>query len=582
MSYTFSKTILSDEHREKIQQIRSDVDRCLHLVGVHFPTSGLLSTYLLFKTSSYSNTVEYSDIKENKIGLQDDVWMEITERLGEESWLQLGTLIGKYSTEEFADAAAAYDISDAFGRFDDTVTPQSIIELSKVILDIQPGERVLDLGCGYGTFLHAAADQVPDADYTGYEIAASKKVIAEIRSELLGDDFKLEQRDAFSVLEDDTVPHFDKAFSNYPFGMKLRNLASGTILLDQMAKEYPDLSKATSSDWVFNALLCKLLTDDGKAIGIMTNGSTWNSIDAPMRKYFVDHGLIEAIIALPARLFTYTNIATTMIVLSHGNQAIRMVDASKHYCAGRRVNELSAENIETIYDAFSVDSEYSKSVTVKEIKSNEYALNPSRYLESKIIVHNAVPFESVIKSITRGAPCTAKQLDGMASETTTNMQYLMLANIQGGLIDDKLPYLSHIEPKLEKYCLKNNSLILSKNGYPYKIAVAEVREDQKILANGNLYIIELDEEKVNPYYLKAFFESELGFASLKSITVGAVIPNIGVEQLKKLQVPVPPMEKQLSFVQRYQAVQDEIAVLKLKLQKSENRLHHMFDEESEG
>ena len=61
-----------------------------------------------------------------------------------------------------------------------------------------------------------------------------------------------------------------------------------------------------------------------------------------------------------------------------------------------------------------------------------------------------------------------------------------------------------------------------------------------------------------------------------------MIPNIGVEQLKKLQVPVPPMEKQLSFVQRYQAVQDEIAVLKLKLQKSENRLHHMFDEESEG
>lgn len=582
MSYTFNKTLLSDEQSEKMRQIRSDVDRCLHLAGIHFPTSGLLSTYLLYKISNFSEPVDYSDIKENKIGLRDDIWMEITERLGEEGWLQLSSLIGKYSAEEFADTAATYDISDSFGRFDDTVTPQSVIELSKAILDIQPGERVLDLGCGYGTFLHAAADQIPDAEYIGYEIVASRKAIAEIRSELLGCNLHIEQRDAFSVLENDVVPRFDKAFSNYPFGMKLRNLASGTILLDQMAKEYPDLSKATSSDWVFNALLCKLLTSDGKAIGIMTNGSTWNSIDVPMRKYFVEHGLIEAIIALPARLFTYTNIATTMIVLSHGNQAIRMVDASKLYCAGRRVNELSAENIETIYNALSADSEYSKSVTPKEIQDNEYALNPGRYLESKVIVHNAVPFEFVIKSITRGAPCTAKQLDGMVSETATNMQYLMLANIQGGLIDDRLPYLSHIEPKLEKYCLKNNSLILSKNGYPYKIAVAEVRENQKILANGNLYIIELDEEKVNPYYLKAFFESELGFASLKSITVGAVIPNIGVEQLKKLQVPVPPMAEQLSFVQRYQAVQDEIAVLKLKLQKSENRLHHMFDEESEG
>ena len=52
----------------------------------------------------------------------------------------------------------------------------------------------------------------------------------------------------------------------------------------------------------------------------------------------------------------------------------------------------------------------------------------------------------------------------------------MLANIQNGIIDDKLPYLSSIEPKYEKYCLKNNDLILSKNGYPYKVAVARERD----------------------------------------------------------------------------------------------------------
>lgn len=581
MSYTCNKVLLSDEQSEKIRQIRSDVAHCLHLAGIHFPTSDLLSVYLLYKIATFSKPVDYYDIKENKIGLQDDIWMEIKERLGEKGWLQLSTMIGKYSAEEFANTVVTYDISDSLGRFDDTVTPQSVVKLSKAILDIQPGERVLDLGCGYGTFLLAAADQVPNAEYIGYEIVASRKVITEIRSELLGHHFQIEQRDAFSALEDESVPRFNKAFSNYPFGMKLRNLVSGTTLLDQMAKEHPNLSKATSSDWVFNALLCELLTSDGKAIGIMTNGSTWNSIDAPMRKYFVENGLIEAIIALPAKLFTYTNIATTMIVLSHGNQTIRMVDASKSYSAGRRVNELSEEDIETICNALSADSEYSKSITIKEICDNEYALNPSRYLESKVIIQNAVPFGSVIKSITRGAPCTAKQLDDMVSETATNMQYLMLANIQDGFIEDKLPYLSHIEPKFEKYCLKNNSLILSKNGYPYKIAVAEVRENQKILANGNLYIIELNEDVVNPYYLKAFFESEQGFASLKSITVGAVIPNIGVEQLKKLQVPVPPMEEQLKFVQRYQAILDEIAVLKLKLEKTKNQLHQIFDEEKE-
>ena len=58
-------------------------------------------------------------------------------------------------------------------------------------------------------------------------------------------------------------------------------------------------------------------------------------------------------------------------------------------------------------------------------------------------------------------------------------------------------------------------------GYPYKVAVAEVKEGQKIMGNGNLYIVELDEEKIDPYYLAAFLSSEQGTAALKSITVGA-------------------------------------------------------------
>ena len=205
----------------------------------------------------------------------------------------------------------------------------------------------------------------------------------------------------------------------------------------------------------------------------------------------------------------------------------------------------------------------------------------SRYNGDKIEFHNGVTFESIIKSISRGASCSAKQLDEMISESVTNMQYLMLANIQDGIIDDKLPYLSYIDSKYEKYCLKNNTLILSKNGYPYKIAVASVPDGQRILANGNLYIIELDEEKANPYYVKAFLESEQGHAVLKSITVGATIPNIGVDKLKNIKIPLPPIEEQERIAQKYQAILDEIAVVKLRLEKAMNKLHHIFDEESE-
>ena len=126
------------------------------------------------------------------------------------------------------------------------------------------------------------------------------------------------------------------------------------------------------------------------------------------------------------------------------------------------------------------------------------------------------------------------------------------------------------------------SMILSKNGYPYKLAVAKVPEGHEILANGNLYIIELDQEKIDPYYLKAFFESEQGIAVLKSITVGATVPNIGVDSLKKVIIPVPPLAQQKRISEQYQMTLDEIAIHKLKLEKAFSKLHHIFDNESEG
>lgn len=113
---------------------------------------------------------------------------------------------------------------------------------------------------------------------------------------------------------------------------------------------------------------------------------------------------------------------------------------------------LAMRVLETIVEALTTDHEYSRSISVKELRRNEYTLKLSRYVAKDVSLHNGAPFVSIIKSISRGAPCTAKQLDEIVSNSVTNMQYLMLANIQDVLIDDKLPYLSYIDPKYEKYC----------------------------------------------------------------------------------------------------------------------------------
>ena len=277
----------------------------------------------------------------------------------------------------------------------------------------------------------------------------------------------------------------------------------------------------------------------------------------------------------------FTNISTgaAMIVLSKRNKSVKMINARELCEQGRRVNLLTDSNIDSIVKLLAEDGENAVTVDLKRLQENDYTLNPLQYLKDPAEIKDGVKFGSLIKRVTRGAALKASELDEMISEDPTDAQYLMLANIQDGIISDELPYLKYLDSKLDKYCIKDRNLLLSKNGAPFKVAVAEVEEGKKLLGNGNLFIIELDEQKVNPYYLQAYLNSETGTEALRSIAVGAVIPNISIESLKRLTVPLPPMDKQNEIVEEFQTKREKIKSLQSKLQMIQNELKYYFSKE---
>ena len=531
-----------------------------------------IAAYTLFRACDSENPMEYSYEDDKNI---DEEILELIHKSNiKKIWKDLSFLTQKYNKNVFAEVVDFRKMEESF------ITPESIQALSEKILQLKGNDSFADFCCGSGIVVSDIKRNNPDIDAYGFDIRKNSIALAKIEKELKDIDIHFETKDVFELRKcNEYEKRFDKIFSNYPFGVRLRELDEGKEYLEELSERIPTLSKATSSDWLFNMLLVDMLSDDGKAIGIMTNGSTWNRIDTKVRKYFVEKGYIESVIALPSRMFSETSIATSLIILSHNNKDVRLVDASEMYVPGRRFNEFDESIIDSILYALNNDCEYSINVNKKELSENDYVLNLSRYKNVDRNIENGQQFENVIKRITRGASIRAKELDECTSQEQTDNQYLMLANIHDGLINEDLPYLKYIDKKNEKYCLTNRCLLLSKNGYPYKVAVAEVKENQKILATGNLYIIELDEEKMDPYYMAAYLNSEQGIASLKSITVGATIPNIGVEQLKKLIVPVPELSKQREIGEKYKTVRDEIVMLQLKLERAKSKMASIYGEE---
>ena len=451
-------------------------------------------------------------------------------------------------------------------------TPRGILKLAAKILDVQENESVLELCSGKGNFFVELALLRENIKYTGIELSMANNFIANIRASVLERDISSVLSDAMTYKAENKA---DKLFANYPF---LINVPDMENIIKDMGMLHYNIKRA-SSDWIFNLKLVEQMKSGGKAVAIMKNGTTWNSTDKKIREYFVENGLIEATVLLPAKLFPGISIATTLVIFSHGNTNIKMIDACENFTKEGRRNVLSDNDISDILDLLQKDGKNSITISIKEIAENDYIINASRYLEKAPEIKDGVEIESIVKSITRGAQLRASDLDENKSNEPTDYRYIMLSNINDGDIyftDNQ--YLKDIQPNLKKFCVRNNSIVLTKTGSPdFKSAVVKVAEDTEILATGNMFILEIDETKANPYYVQALFDSELGRALFKSIYVGSVIPTISLEKLRKLEIPLPSIVEQNIIGEKYKEELERIADLKEKLETSREKLKQIYN-----
>lgn len=479
-----------------------------------------------------------------------------------EEWEKVKSLIGKYPVKVLKAIVLLQSNSKPRNRFENfAVTSQSIVQLSAEILDIQPKDTVMDLCSGAGNFLSYV-----DGKYkTGVEINQTALDIAKLKSAL--------SKGKFRYILDDAITHefeekYDKCFSNYPLVLNGNELEEYRRIIGDELNIDIQILERVSSCWLFNAKLFNLINENGKAVAIMPNGGAFNTSDKLIREYFTKYGYIQAVISLPPNLMTGTAIPVTLIIFSRGNDKIRLIDATEIFTKEKRTNILSDENIQEIVNLLKCESDEKViDLNADELAEKEYSLVASRYI-TKEEISNGVSFETVMKNITRGCQLKASELDFFSTVKGTNVRLVSVANVNNGIIcfDSDSLYLKEISAKLEKYVIPDKALILSKIATPtFRSAIAEVSEEEMLVANGNLFIIEIDDTKANPYYIQALFESQLGADILNGAYRGVTLKTLSIEELKKMIIPLPPMSEQNRIAEKYQSMTREYVSMKKKI-----------------
>ena len=158
-----------------------------------------------------------------------------------------------------------------------------------------------------------------------------------------------------NTLADDQLAgqHFDVMLSNPPFGVEWKKVQK-QVTDEHRQKGYdgrfgPGLPRVSDGSLLFLMHLVSKMRprqDGGSRIGIILNGSPLftggaGSGESEIRRYLLQHDLVEAIVALPTDMFYNTGIATYVWVLSNHKPAerkgkVQLINATERHTKMRK------------------------------------------------------------------------------------------------------------------------------------------------------------------------------------------------------------------------------------------------------
>jgi len=154
---------------------------------------------------------------------------------------------------------------------------------------------------------------------------------------------------------------------------------------------------ASSADWSWVQHMSASLNESGRAIVVLDTGAVSRGSGGPgsnrerqVRKQFIDHDLVEAVVLLPENLFYNTNAAGVLLCLNKKKSRerigkITLINASKECEKGRPKNFMPDANVARIVDAFVAGEDvvgFVKVITNEQAAKEDYNLSPSRYVST--------------------------------------------------------------------------------------------------------------------------------------------------------------------------------------------------------
>lgn len=461
--------------------------------------------------------------------------------------------------------------ANSVGEKNDYSSPKELINLAIGLLKDERVDSWFDLGCGNGDLLVQVAKENKKYKCYGEDINYDNHLLTRIRLYFTGCYARILENNILTSQYNEEV---NVAFAHTPFVMRITR---DVDWYNRLNKYVGNLKPSQNADWVFADRLLQIIKNKG--VMLMSEGSLFNLIDTEQRKQLINQNMIEGIIKMPSNLLSYSGVPTSLVIFNKEKKdnTIKFLDATNMCIKGRRLVKL---NCEEILNAYNSDGIVTK-VDVEQIKYENYQLSVTKYVDvNEIQLENEILLESVVEDIFRGVQIPANKIDEYSKVEEDEKVYKLISvgDIQNGSFDiDSLQVIKN-DGKLERYLVKNGDVLISSKSTKVKTAIVENIGDTKLVATGSILVIRCDKEKINPVYLKVFFDSNKGKKILESIQTGTVIISINVSSLLKMRISCVDRKLQDEVAEKFLMKLNQFNLEKAKLEKLEKELSNVFDD----
>lgn len=331
-------------------------------------------------------------------------------------------------------------------------TPQSIVKLLVEVIEPYHG-RIYDPACGSGGMFvqsaHFVAEhangksQVMDevAIY-GQEKGESNIRVAKMNLAIHGLSGKIALTNSFYEDTHESVGKFDFVLANPPFNVSGKDKNKQMVIDPARLKGDPryyfglplnQKGEISNANYLWMQMFASALSPQGRAGFVMANSaSVAGNAEKEIRKKMIEAGLIDVIISVGTNMFLNASLPCTLwffdkrktgsdrqnkILFINAQDIFTEIDKAHNTWTDGQIAEITdivrQYREEKGYEKYKDINGRCKVVTLHDIRTNDYSLNPGRYVEIVEKEMDNVDFEARMKELMSEFTSLTKEAHGL-------------------------------------------------------------------------------------------------------------------------------------------------------------------------